>query len=279
MSKRKQTDEEEEVGSETESGRVQVDFEFFDPNPDIDFIALKRLIGQLFQADADIFRPHLLAELILSQPLVGTTVKTDGRESDPYAFLTVLNMHVHKDNPSIKALMEYILSKSEADPSLHQTLQRIFSPNVSSHLGFVFSERLVNMPVEIVPHMYRMLADEIQWACNDGEPYHFSHLLVLSRTYTLSEEETEATLASFQQQKRRKGAQDPSSTGGVFPFHHEDQCIQELASHSLDFSLSNALPREKESFGLEQGGRLILLPADKLPQLVSNLAATFLQPS
>lgn len=188
-------------------------------------------------------------------------------------------MHVHKDHPSIKALTEYILSKSEADPSLHKTLQHILSPNASSHLGFVFSERLVNMPVEIVPHMYRMLADEIQWACDDGEPYHFGHLLVLSRTFTLSDEETEAAFASFQQQKRRKGAQDPSSTGGVFSFHHEDQYTQELASHSLDFSLSNALPREKESFGLEQGGRLILLPADKLPQLISNLAATFLPSS
>jgi protein BCP1 len=261
----------------------------------------------------------LLAELILSQPLVGTTVKTDGRESDPYAFLTVLNMHVHEvlfhpvfsvhishpgvasqDNPSIKALTEYMLSKSEADPPLHQTLQRVLSPNASSHVGFVFSERLVNMPVEVVPHMYRLLADEIQMACDDGEPYHFSHLLVLSRTFTLSEEETETALSSIQQQKRRKCAQVPSSTGGVFSFHHEDQCIQEvsralptpsvtwltgldciqkLASHSFDFSLSNALPREKESFGLEQGGRLILLPADKLPQLISNLADEFLHSS
>ena len=88
------------------------------------------------------------------------------------------------------------------------------------------------MPVEIVPHMYRMLADEIQWACDDGEPYHFNHLLVLSRTFTLSEEETETALASVQQQKRRKGAPMTSSTGGVFPFHHEDQYIQEV-SHAL----------------------------------------------
>jgi len=114
------------------------------------------------------------------------------------------------------------------------------------------------MPVEVVPHMYRMLADEIQWACDDGEPYRFSHLLVISRTFTLSEEEAETALASFQQQKRRKGVQVSSSTGGVFSFHHEDQCIQELSSHSHDFLLSNALPRDKESFGLEQGGRLIL---------------------
>ena len=102
MPKRKQDNEEEDQGkSESETvtdfqGRVQVDFEFFDPNPDVDFIALKRLIAQLFQADADLLQPHELSELILSQPLVGTTVKTDGKESDPYAFLTVLNIHVHK---------------------------------------------------------------------------------------------------------------------------------------------------------------------------------------
>jgi len=38
---------------------------------------------------------HELTELILSQPTVGTTIKTDGIESDPYALLTVLNMHLH----------------------------------------------------------------------------------------------------------------------------------------------------------------------------------------
>ena len=38
---------------------------------------------------------HELTELILGQPLVGTTIKTDGIESDPLALLTVLNMHLH----------------------------------------------------------------------------------------------------------------------------------------------------------------------------------------
>jgi protein BCP1 len=111
-------------------------------------------------------------------------------------------------------------------------LLNIFASNASSHLGFVFSERLVNMPVQVVPHMYRMLADEIQWACDDGEPYHFSHLLVLSRTYTLSDEEAEAESTSYQQQKRRKGTPSPSNAGGVFTFHHEDQCLQQV-SHAF----------------------------------------------
>lgn len=137
-----------------------------------------------------------------------------------------------QDNPSIKAITEYILSKSAADPSLHNMLLSILASGAPSHIGLVFSERLVNMPVEVIPHMYRMLADEIQWACDDGEPYHFSHLLVVSRTYTLSDDEVEAGLTSSQQQKRRKGAPTSSKGGGVFTFHQEDQCLQEV-SHAL----------------------------------------------
>jgi len=57
-------------------------------------------------------------------------------------------------DPSIRAIAEYILSKSAGDPSLHDTLQTILGHDPPSHLGFIFSERLVNMPVEVIPHMY-----------------------------------------------------------------------------------------------------------------------------
>ena len=72
-----------------------MDFDYFDPNPKIDYQAFKRLLTQLYSRDSPLFHIHDLVELILSQPTVGTTIKTDGIESDPYALLTVLNMHVH----------------------------------------------------------------------------------------------------------------------------------------------------------------------------------------
>jgi hypothetical protein len=50
----------------------------------------------LFQQDAELFNLHELVELILAQPGLGSTVKTDGEESDPLAILTMLNMHVHQ---------------------------------------------------------------------------------------------------------------------------------------------------------------------------------------
>ena len=74
---------------------IDVDFEFFDPIADIDWHGVKRLLAQLLQTDAPLFHLNLLTDLILSQPLVGSTVKCDGRESDPYAFLSVLNLNVH----------------------------------------------------------------------------------------------------------------------------------------------------------------------------------------
>lgn len=68
----------------------------FDPQPEHDFHGLKILLRQLFDVDSALFDLAALADLILSQPLLGTTVKVDGNQSDPYAFLTVINLHEHK---------------------------------------------------------------------------------------------------------------------------------------------------------------------------------------
>lgn len=75
---------------------MNVDFEWFDPQPAVDFHGLKSLLRQLFDNDSQEFDLSGLADLILSQPLLGSTVKVDGNESDPYAFLTVLNIQEHR---------------------------------------------------------------------------------------------------------------------------------------------------------------------------------------
>ncbi|ETW87759.1 hypothetical protein HETIRDRAFT_443367 [Heterobasidion irregulare TC 32-1] len=283
MSKRKQDDPTNNDDSDGEDiNLVNVDFEFFDPNPDVDFIALKRLILQLFQTDAELFHPDQLADLILSQPLVGSTVKTDGRETDPYAFLTVLNMHVHQNHPSIKALIEYALAKSANNIPLHSTLQNILGSAglaSSNHAGFIFCERLVNMPVQVIPHMYRMLVDEIKWAVEEDEPYVFTHFLIFSRTYRMSAEEQAELQAAAPQAKRPRKSLPTSSAGGVFSFHHEDELTQQVALHTLDYTFTGAPPREKDSFGLDVGGRMMLVPAEQLPGLVARMAEVYAVPS
>ncbi|KIM81735.1 hypothetical protein PILCRDRAFT_97612 [Piloderma croceum F 1598] len=304
MSKRKQSTANNDDGDDDEPSTIDVDFDFFDPNPQTDYHALLRLLRQLFlpnhdsPADPEIDL-HGLAELVLAQPLVGTTIKTDGRESDPLAVLTVLNLSVHQENPSIKSLIAYILNKSSTNKPLHTILQSLLptpnNPNPNSaHVGFVFSERLINMPVQVVPPMYRMLADEIKWALDDNEPYTFSHLIFISRTYRLSpeEEEEEEQLSQppppSHPAKRQKASNTQSSArglgvaaDGIYPFHPEDEYIQKLASHTHDYPLhpthqnTNAPPREKDAFGLDTRGRMMLLPAERFLEVVSGLSEVY----
>ena len=137
------------------------------------------------------------------------------------------------------------------------------------------------MPVQVVPPMYNMLANEIKWAladvcsplCNfyflidlffsslgnkQGEPYHFTHLIILSRVYHLSEEE-ESVLANSAPPTRRSRPQgDDSNTtqnrhkkqraqengeikpapDGIYSFHPEDDIIMKVRAIALSKRLS-----------------------------------------
>lgn len=79
---------------------LDVDFEWFDPQ-EIDFHGLKTLLRQLFDVDHELFDLSALSNLILSQPLLGSTVKVPDDEvatnqTDAFAFLTVLNLDTHR---------------------------------------------------------------------------------------------------------------------------------------------------------------------------------------
>lgn len=80
--------------SSDEEEIVNVDFDFFSPK-EIDFQAVKNLLRQLFGADSQSFDLSSIAGIIISQRDLGSTVKTDGEESDPYALLTVINLLEH----------------------------------------------------------------------------------------------------------------------------------------------------------------------------------------
>ena len=75
---------------------VNVDFEWFNFDPEIDFHGTKSLLRQLFDVDANLFNMSALSDLILSQPTIGSTVKVDGKANDAYAMLTVLNTYEHR---------------------------------------------------------------------------------------------------------------------------------------------------------------------------------------
>ncbi|KAI0809111.1 p21-C-terminal region-binding protein-domain-containing protein [Irpex lacteus] len=281
MSKRKQKDEENN-DEDSDNSIVNVDFDFFDPNPDVDYLALKRLASQLWQGDTESLQVHDLADLVLAQPQVGTTVKCDGKESDPYSFLTVINIHVHQNRLFVKSLIDYVLNKSSGNPAFHATLKDLLGPQglqSQNHVGFVFSERLMNIPVQLMPVSYKMLAEEIQWEVEDNKPFRFSHYLFLSQVCKLSAEDVAELEERVPPTKRQKaGTHAPSGQPRVVPIHPEDEEIGKLATHTVDFAYSNTITQDTESLGLDLGGRLMLMPAERLPQLVNALEEAYPPP-
>jgi protein BCP1 len=267
--------------AEDDEGLIHVDFEFFDPRAS-DFLALKRLLSQLFQDDGQNFRLDELAELIISQPLLGTTVKVDGIESDPYAFLTVLNINTHQKHPAIQAIVKFFQTTVVANTASQSRLRTMLSPQglgSSQHLGLIVSERLVNMPVEIVPPMYKMLVDEMKWANDEEEPYLFDSFLFISRGYRISAEEATDLTPRVAKRAKFSAERDTSLNAQVHPFHPEDSIIAKFASFSVEFEFPRNEERRPDDFGLDVVGQIMLVPATRFQDLVSAISAAFPPPS
>jgi protein BCP1 len=258
---------------------LNVDFEWFDPQPDVDFHGIKTLLQQLFDVDAQLFDLSALTDLILSQPTLGSTVKVDGNETDAYAFLSVLNLQEHKDKPVIGRLTDYALSKARSNPQL-AVLADLLSQSPIPPVGMILTERLINVPAEVVPPMYTMLLEEMDWAVQDGEPYNFSHYLILSKTYT----EVASKLDGEQDRPKKK----PKASAGSFEtmyFHPEDEVFHRDAVCHAGFDYSTKQDdghsdskRAFQELGIKPQGHATLITADRFKDAVQSVAE-YLKPS
>lgn len=218
---------------------------------------------QLFDIDNELIELSQLADLILSQAdHVGTGVKCDGEGSDPYSFITVLNINKHRDHAAIKPLLQYLSSRLSQNKQLSSVLQ----PDPSIKLGLVMSERLINMPHQVVPPMWSMLQKEMSLG---GSDYSFTHLLLISKTYTEVQSELDA-----QKDRPSKKARAGKSTE-LFYFHPEDEVLRKHAVTDQSFQYqkeneasSSDSRRAFQEEGLKPQGHAILLEASKLGSAV-----------
>merc|ERR1712093_671742 len=193
---------------------------------------------------------------------IGSKVKVDGDETDAYAFLTILNLHEHREKKIIKDLTEYLIEKSKSTPSLAPLVGLLTS---SSQVGLVLGERLINVPAEIAPPMYTMLIDEIEAAVEDKEPYEFTHYLILSKTYN----EISSSLDQEDAPRTKKNKAIKTSRE-VFYFHPEDEVLQKhaLASGSFEYTKDEGegMADSKRAFsemGIKPQGSMIMIEASK----------------
>ncbi|TLS27814.1 hypothetical protein PpBr36_01227 [Pyricularia pennisetigena] len=252
---------------------VNVEFEWFNFDPEIDFHGVKALVRQLLDVDSQLFDLSALADVILAQHTIGSTVKVDGKETDAYAFLTALNLHENRDKAPVAALTKYIAEKAAGSQSLAIVPELLAS---GKHVGLILADRLINVPSEIAPPMYSMLIDEIEAAVEDKEPYEFSHYLILSKTYT----EVESNLEVEERKKKKAKEEAP-----FFYFHPEDEILQKhaLAYGGYPYTKSDeSVADSKRAFqemGVKTQGHMILIEAGKFQGAVKAIGDYLSPPS
>ena len=169
-------------------------------------------------------------------------------------------------------MTDYLRKQSSLRAPLSE-LNRLLDSTSRSRIGLILTERLINIPSEVVPPMYKMLLEEISWAIEDKEPYNFTHYLVFSKIYreVISVLDEDSTPRSKKQKKAgRKGSSE------VFYFHPEDEVLHKYSVVFGSFEYSNGTGGSdaKSTFndlGIKPEGHLILIAAAKFEAAVRAL--------
>lgn len=146
-------------------------------------------------------------------------------------------------------------------------------------MALILAERLINVPSEVVPPMYKMLMEEIAWALDEKEPYSFTHYLVLSKTYqeiasALDEEDDNAR--KHKKQKKTTGM----SSSEAFYFHPEDEVLHKYAKTYGDFQYKcegsqSDSKRVFQELGIKPQGHMTLVEASRFEGAVKAMQEYF----
>lgn len=215
------TDSENEgkVGGEEDDDTdeiINIDFDFYNGNPDIDFHALKNLSRQLFgPQESNRIQLSALANLMLASPM--TTIKTDGPESDPYCFLSFID---YKDNKTC----DYVKYLIKVDPKLSTFLQTIDNTGNKS-CALVVSERLINMPPEVVPPLYKITLEDVSKNLNESDKEHYDFYLIVTRKYEVNFDIDNDSSRNNNSEKSNKRVKQEE----IDYFHEEDRFFEKYA--------------------------------------------------
>lgn len=224
-------------------------------------------------------------------------IKTDTDEdSDPVAFLSVIDLKdKSKAETTKKQIIDYLINKTMDYPNFNRKIRQVCSTASKDRVGLILSERLVNIPTEIMPPMYKLLNEEMKNSNEDKSskteennennqsttispksgPFNFDYLFILSRTY--SEEQSQLDKEERISAKKLKSV--PGKKQELFSFHPEDEVIHKhtLYNHSYKFTREPPASDSKRAFyefGIFPQGHVMLLKASEMDELVKDLEVT-----
>ncbi|XP_074088302.1 BRCA2 and CDKN1A-interacting protein isoform X1 [Macrotis lagotis] len=182
------SDEEDELVNQ----EVTVEFEAHSiSGSDLD--GIRKLLQQLF-LKAPVNTAEL-GRLLAQQSRLGSVIKQtdvpeesdeeDGEEEEIFGFISLLNLTERKGTECVEQIKELILSHCEknCEQSMVEQLDKLLN-DPTKPVGFLLSERFINVPPQIALPMHQQLQKELMEAHQANQPCGRCHYyLMISKTF------------------------------------------------------------------------------------------------
>ncbi|XFF78839.1 hypothetical protein AB1E18_005058 [Capra hircus] len=183
--------DEEDEEDEVVNDEVNIEFEAYSIS-DNDYDGIKKLLQQLF-LKAPVNTAEL-TDLLIQQNHIGSVIKQtdvsedsddDVDEDKIFGFISLLNLTERKGTPCAEQSKELILRLCEknCEKSTVEELDRLFN-DTARPVGFLLSERFINVPPQITLPMHQQLQKELAEARRTNKPCGKCHFyLLISKTF------------------------------------------------------------------------------------------------
>jgi len=279
--KRKQADSESEepvaVGPGSLDDPIQTEWDFREPD-ESDFHAVKDLLVKpgTWEFAGEALNLTELTDSMVNQGNIGTILKAASGSDDETCtggIHTVLNLRQFSDLSWPKAIQNALLTRAakHGDPEVAKALKDLLGRQGKGvEVGLLFSERMANLPVELVPPMHKALKDDIEWSCTTPECpeeerpfYFFTHLIGVARCFLSPAAAAAAGL-------------DVDGAEGPCFLQQEFQAYVKRASWSFTFRTKDSGEKRKGSGGapgqaVADGRTVFLITRKALDQVVKDL--------
>ncbi|XP_006207497.1 BRCA2 and CDKN1A-interacting protein [Vicugna pacos] len=185
------SDEEEDEDDEIVDEEVNIEFEAHSIS-DNDYDGIKKLLQQLF-LKAPVNTAEL-TDLLIQQNHIGSVIKQtdvsedsddDVDEDEIFGFISLLNLTERKGTPCAEQIKELILRLCEknCEKSLVEQLGKLLSDSAKP-VGFLLSERFINVPPQVALPMHQQLQKELAEAHKTNKPCgRCCFYLLISKTF------------------------------------------------------------------------------------------------
>ncbi|CAH6793256.1 BRCA2 and CDKN1A-interacting protein [Phodopus roborovskii] len=265
--------DEEEDEDEIVDEEVNIEFEAYSIS-DNDYGGIKKLLQQLFLKAP--VNTGELTDLLIQQNHIGSVIKqTDvSEDSDDevdedeiFGFISLLNLTERKGTQCAEQIKELVLSLCEknCEKSMVEQLDKLLN-DTSKPVGFLLSERFINVPPQIALPMHQQLQKELVEAQRANKPCGKCYFyLLISKTFV------EAGKSGSK--KRRDGLQQES----LMFANAEEEFFYEKAVLKFSYSVqeeSDTCLGGRWSFDdvpMKPLRTVMLIPDDKMGEVMEKL--------